>query len=248
MGKKYDNPPLIEVLCEFHLNSQFPWDIVYPGLIYNKLKKDFPNREQVQIQTLDVSADPRDSRQIIRIMDRIQFLNNDRNGVVQVGKDFLSINHLTPYPSWNKFLPLIEKALKCYCEEINPDKIIQINLRYINKFDLKAEGKMRIRDYFNFRPFLGEGMPQTFGFFNVGIHAPYENERDILKIELYSLPSPIEIWPVILDLDYCISKPDEITLQTKSIQKWLTCAHDNIENVFEATITDTLRKNFKEVL
>jgi len=95
MGKKYDNPPLIEVLCEFHLNSQFPWDIVYPGLIYNKLKKDFPNREQVQIQTLDVSADPRDSRQIIRIMDRIQFLNNDRNGVVQVGKDFLSINHLT---------------------------------------------------------------------------------------------------------------------------------------------------------
>lgn len=46
MGKKYKNPPIVEVVCEFRLSDDTLWDLTIPGLLYEKLKDEFLHREQ----------------------------------------------------------------------------------------------------------------------------------------------------------------------------------------------------------
>lgn len=46
MGRKYRNPPLIEALCEFQFVPTQPWDLTIPGFFYEKVKNDFPAKQQ----------------------------------------------------------------------------------------------------------------------------------------------------------------------------------------------------------
>ena len=46
MSNKYLNPPIVEVVCELRASSDSKWDLTIPGLIYEELKGDFPNKEQ----------------------------------------------------------------------------------------------------------------------------------------------------------------------------------------------------------
>ena len=77
---------------------------------------------------------------------------------------------------------------------------------------------------------------------------PYENSRDVLNLQLASLPNQIsssENAAVLLSLDYQILKPGEISLEDAF--QWVEVAHRHIEDAFEACITQKLRHLFKEV-
>jgi uncharacterized protein (TIGR04255 family) len=36
MTKRYNNPPIIEALCEFQFDTDVSWDLTLIGLIYDK--------------------------------------------------------------------------------------------------------------------------------------------------------------------------------------------------------------------
>ena len=46
MGRKYNNPPLIEALCEFQFIPTEPYDSTIPGLFYTQIKGDFPEKQE----------------------------------------------------------------------------------------------------------------------------------------------------------------------------------------------------------
>jgi uncharacterized protein (TIGR04255 family) len=89
---------------------------------------------------------------------------------------------------------------------------------------------------------------QDFGTFSLGIQIPYEESRDILNLQLASLPrhnSLSDNATIILSLDYFLLKTGEVALEEAF--KWLDVAHQRIEDAFEACITQKLRHLFKEV-
>jgi len=45
MVKKYAKPPIVEAVCEFRLTHDTRWDLTVPGLLYEKLKASFPQKE-----------------------------------------------------------------------------------------------------------------------------------------------------------------------------------------------------------
>ncbi|MCK4722926.1 MAG: TIGR04255 family protein, partial [Dehalococcoidia bacterium] len=105
---------------------------------------------------------------------------------------------------------------------------------------------IELEDYFGFRPFIGPSLPQEFGPFIVGIQVPYEDSRDILKLQLTSagVETP-DTAAVILDLDYFLANPGEVALE--GVFEWVDAAHNRVEDAFEACITERLRQMFKEV-
>jgi len=46
MGKKYKNPPIVEALCEFQFVPGQPWDITIAGMLYERIKDEFPIKQQ----------------------------------------------------------------------------------------------------------------------------------------------------------------------------------------------------------
>lgn len=246
MGKIYKNPPIIEALCEFQFEPDSSWDLVIPGLIYEQLRDAFPKRRQAKQLAVDVSASPEGVEQQVRTTNRMQFLREDEKALVQVGPHLLAVNHLKPYPSWKEFVPLIERGLRTYCDVVDTDNIHRVGLRYINRIEIPGQG-INLADFFKFYPFLGPNLPQEYGSFMVGIDVPYEDSRDILRLQLTrtSVETPDTI-AILFDLDYSLVKPGEVALN--DVFEWVSVAHHHIEEAFEAGITDRLRHSFGEVI
>lgn len=245
MGRRYENPPIIEVLCEYRFEPSGPWDLTVPGLVYEKVQGAFPGKRLVKAVEASISTGPEAIRQEVLTTDRMQFLTQDEKALIQVGRDLLAINHLKPYPTWQHFLPLIRQGFDAYREVTNPKGIRRIGLRYINRVEIMAQ-PIELEEHFQFRPFVGSELPRDFGPFVVGIEIPYENSRDTLRLQLGSTPvATPNTLAAILDLDYSLARPGQVSLET--VFEWVELAHRRVEEVFEACITERLRKTFEEV-
>jgi uncharacterized protein (TIGR04255 family) len=245
MGRKYKEPPIVEAVCEFRFQPEHPWDITIPGLVFEKIQKDFPNRETRKEFAIGISPTAEGVQQQVITADRIRFLSQDGKEMVQVGPDLLAVNRLRPYISWEAFKPVIEKGFKAYTDSAKPKGIQRIGLRYINRIEIPGE-RIRLEDYFEFYPYIGDKLPQEVGPFITGIQIGYEQLRDMLKVLLVSvITSDPQKIGVSLDLDYFLIKPCAVSLT--EVFNWMEVAHNNLESVFEACIKEKLRQMLQEV-
>lgn len=242
--RKYKNSPIVEALCEFRFTPSQPWDMTIPGLMYEKIKKQFPNKKQQM--GWGVSFQPKEGRleqKFEPTPPRLQFLNPSRTALVQLAPDLLTINRLKPYGSWGTFKPMILQNLRIYREIAKPRGFKRIGLRYINKIDFGTTS-IELKDYFNYYPFIPSNLPQVHGAFNVRAEIPYENGRDRLLLTLASaIPEKPDIVSLILDLDYILVKSEDISLE--QVSGWIENAHTNLERAFESCITDKCRELFE---
>ena len=130
--------PIVEAVCDFHFESE-KWDWTVPGLIYKRIKDDFPqSQEQPHVQ-FEVQQTPSGvTANAGSSLGRMQFWRADRTALVQVGPNHLSINQLRPYIGWPQFKAMIEQVLSLYKEESPFEKINGLSLRYINRSCLKS--------------------------------------------------------------------------------------------------------------
>ncbi len=246
MGKKYKNPPLVEALCEFRFISDEPWDLTLPGLIYEKVKKEFPHRQQ-QLG-IDVQFRPTEKgleHKIEPAPPRIQFLNEDKNALIQIAPDLLVVNQLKPYPNWERFKKKILEIFRIYKEIARPRSFRNIGLRYINIIEIN-EQKIELKEYFRFYPYIPNDLPEDFDSFLVRAEFPFESAKERLILTLTRvIPKNPDVISILLDLYYAAVAPEYIPFD--KVEEWLEKAHERIENAFESSITDKTRELFGEV-
>ncbi len=243
MSRKYKYPPIIEAICEFRLAPDTKWDLTVPGLLYEKIRGDFPIKEQKVVPELDAdsitSSTPR-----LRLNERVIFLKNDKKTFMQVGQNLLAVNRLKPYESWNNFQPDVELALKGLMACVDVGAFQRIGLRYINKIEIK-QPTIKLEDYFDFRPNLGERLPKDMSAFTVGCELPFNERRDICRMQLTSAVSDAhEASALLLDFDYFLLKAQNYNLE--QTLEWINNSHAKIEQLFEGCIQDSLRHIFGE--
>lgn len=241
MGRKYKSNPISEAVCEIQFDSDSPWDLVFPGLIYDQVRDIFPKRRSMRHAAIDLTEEP---ERFLRIEERIQFIREDEHTLLQIGPQIVAINQLKPYLSWEDFRPSIERGLQTYCNVVQPTGIHRIALRYINRI-VFPKLHIKLEDYFEFYPHTGTRLPAEHSSFIVGIQLPFEESRDLLKLELQSgTPEQTGNLPITLDLNYFLINPGVITID--QVHNWIEQAHQHLENTFEACITDQLRALFED--
>lgn len=245
MSRKYKNPPIVEALGEFQFVPGQPWDFTIHGLYYEKISKEFPDKQQQMGIGIRVKQEAGAIQQeFLPAAERMQFFRKDKTALVQVGPDLLTVNHLRPYPTWEKFKPLIIDNLNKYHKVAKPTGFKRLGLRYINKIDI-SEKLIELTDYFNFYPHIPEELPQKHEAFNVRVEIPYEENRDRILLTFGSaIPEKPEMLSFLLDLDYVMILPEKIAIDQAA--EWLEKAHTVVEKTFEACITDKCRKLFEE--
>ncbi|MBC7170191.1 TIGR04255 family protein [Candidatus Bipolaricaulota bacterium] len=242
LAKPYPNPPLVEALCEFRFAGGPAWDGTVPGLVYTRLRDQFPRSRTVRDVEVQLTTSDKGAEQIVRPVERVQLLQHDERAIVQIGPDLLVVKCLRPYPSWERFSQMIGRALDAYREEAKPAKLAMIGLRYINRIELAADA-VDLEAYFEFRPFLGPELPQDIDSFIVGVTIPYEGGRDRLRMELTSASASRGGGLAFrLDLLYSLVRGGAVLLD--DALEWADAAHERIEQAFERAITDKLRQKF----
>lgn len=241
--RKYRNPPITEAICEFRFEPGKAWDWTIPGLVYSKIKDEFPLKQQEN--ALEISLTPKEGKitqELTGSLSKMQFLREDKRAMVQVGPDLLSVNLFPPYSSWDHFQPLIAKNLQIYREEANPKGVRRIGLRYINKIQFSSPS-IELMDFFNFYPRIPEAVQQRHGPFAMRVMMLYGEEGkegDALNVRMGHLPLDEQgNLAIALDLDYYLAKQGEVNLD--QVMEWVNIAHDNLEVMFEACMTDRAR-------
>ncbi len=244
MNEKYEECPIIEALCEFHFTSKGQWDFTIPGLVYEKVKKRFPiKQQQVGIEVQFRPTEKGIEHKIESAPPRTQFYTKDKKALIQVAPDLLVINRLKPYSSWVKFKPMILNNLKIYRSVAEPLGFKRIGLRYINKIDIK-DGFDKLKDYFTFYPATPPELPQECKSFISRVEISYFDDRDRLLITIApTQPEKPNITSIILDIDYIMNRPEAVSID--SINGWIEEAHSTIKIAFEACITDKCRNLLK---
>jgi uncharacterized protein (TIGR04255 family) len=237
----------VEALCDFHFEPDQTWDWTIPGLVYDKVKAEFPQKRQQNLVSFEVRAEPQGVTQGVTggNITRMQFLRSNGEALVQVGPDNLTINHLKPYPGWPTFKEMIERGLAVYRSVADPKAIRRISLRYINRIQLQ-EHQVQIEDYMLSLPHLPDPVPQVFASWVQRVEVPFERSNGVMAIQSGSINEPQSVGVAfMLDLDFFTLRPEVIPLD--STMNWVEKAHDEVEGTFEACITEKTKRLFDEV-
>ena len=245
MKRKYASPPIIEAVCEFRVSQDSEWDATVPGLIYEKVSKDFPNKERRVFQEVELTGSQEGTEQKVTINERVLFLTSDKKTFIQVAPNLIAVNCLKPYPSWDGFKLRIRNAFEALISTVSVKGFQRIGLRYINRITVPGE-RVNLDEHFEFRPFLGPKLPQNMLSFFLGCELPLLDERDVCKVQLTNaIAEEPNTRALILDLDYYLAQPQ--ALQVDNALSWVNDAHENLYDVFEGCISDRLRILFQEV-
>jgi uncharacterized protein (TIGR04255 family) len=146
----YDNAPLQEAVFEIRF-SQDGFDSASTGQFYEKIKKDYPHKENLQIFQFIVGNNPND-KEAPHIpppqSPSLKAWSSDKEKVLQVGPGILTANHLK-YKDFEDFQPMVSAGLKNYLEICTPKSVQRVGTRFINRF-LIPNSSIILSDYFNF--------------------------------------------------------------------------------------------------
>ncbi|MBX7237690.1 MAG: TIGR04255 family protein [Caldilineales bacterium] len=248
MSRYYQNSPIVEAVCEFRFAPGQPWDWTVPGLVYDRLKDEFPKKRQQNALQLQLRAEDQEIAQSIKGgVALMQFLRADESALIQVGPDLLTVNHAQPYSNWQTFRGMIERALDTYQNIVKPQGITRIGLRYINRIEI-PEHQVTIEDYLLATPRAPQTISQIFAAWAQRIEMPLPQVNGILVLQSGSLPDPQQKKVIfLLDLDL-FTAPSSEHLPINLASDWIERAHTEIEQAFEACITDKTRPLFREVI
>ena len=241
--KKYKNDPIVEAICEFRLSQDTPWDLTIPGLFYEKVKDNFPERDQRLVQEIELTQEPQDLQHRVRVTERVLLYTRGRKRLIQLGPRLLVINVLRPYPSWEQFKSYIETAWSCLKELVSIRGLQRIGLRYINRIEF-SDKNVDLKEYFEFYPYVGDRLPKQMSSFIAGVDFPYAEGRDRCRVKLTPSIASENRAAVVLDIDYFLNNPADIP--ASDVLEWVEEAHSRVDEIFEGCITDRLRKQFGE--
>lgn len=246
MTKKYKNSPLTEVVAEFNFIPSSPWNITIPGLLYEKIKANFPDIKQrdglIQIFTPPENSGKLGTAPKFDAVELVQFWNKSKKLLVQSGKDILTINALAPYPTWENFYPQVIEIFKAFCKLSKPKGLSRASLRYINTIQITSK-TFTLEDIFQFNISRPKNLNHEPRYYNTHIEFNL-NERDVLSqkiIQGFALNQKSKA--IILDLEFIMNQFNG--LQIREIENWLEAGHKIVNDTFENTVTEKLKETFE---
>lgn len=245
VSRAYREPPVVEALAEVFFEGS-DWDLAAPGLFYEMVREDFPQRGQVgQLSmTVELGADAGRAR-VQPGEPRAQFRTDDGSRIVQVGRDVLVVNQLRPYPRFEDWRPDVLEMLERYVGVANPSTCAKLGLRYINKITLPT-AEVQLQDYFHLYPETPDEIGTPFGPFVFKVESRPPKHTEHILVSTFGTSQTEEGAPALL-LDFYDVLAQRLPAERAAVAGFLDEAHDNVEAAFESSITDRSRALFKEV-
>lgn len=245
---KYENPSIVEALCEFTFAPETPWDPTIFGRLYERVKENFPNIEEGEMLTATLTMNPQATQALsapqLQRTQRMVFSNNKRKQLIQIAQRVLTINVLAPYPGWEEFRPMILATMNAYRSITEIAEADQVSLRYLDRFEYDKEG-FRLGDWLSCD---GSLFPQELADQSL---ATYQMRHPRVGGEHFALTAvcgPASDKPaahnLILDTHIIRTGPIAMGEESKPV---LEAMHHQIINAFERSITPQLRERLGPV-
>lgn len=237
---RYEEPSIIEALCELVFAPGAPWDFTVFGRFDSLLQKQLPTRDQIEVMAINVRNIGGNFEQAMVREPRVRFFSADRSRLAQVGPNLLSANVLPPYPHWPDFKAFILEAMHAYVEAAKPAKIERMTLRYIDRVKPPSPDGFRLGDW------IEAGSTYVPRFLDDSVNAGSSRVQKSVhgRVEVVSVAHQLEegIATVMIDTELVVH---DVTLDSTDVTARLDRLHERVVEIFESCITDRTRALLK---
>ncbi|MFN8632366.1 MAG: TIGR04255 family protein [Chloroflexota bacterium] len=244
--RRYTKPPVVEALAELYFEGA-TWSVTAPGSFYGRVENRFPKEQQQEQVAFEVSLGPGVANARMGSSGgRAVFKSEDETQLVQVGPDALVVNQLQPYPHFEAWRDVLLEMLAIYREVARPKAVSRLGMRYINRIEIE-QVYLQMEELFRVYPEMPEEIGLAHGDFLIRLQLPAKVQGHTVLLTLGKAPVETpSIQAFVLDLYDVI--PLGGTDSFDMVAQHLNDAHENIEWIFEHTITDATRAIFGEVI
>jgi len=234
----YNNPTIIEALCEFRFAHSQNWDSTIYGEFWNKIKDKYPNKEERKQVSLGIQIGPNGQQGPSEINEsaHMLFKTSDEKSLVQLQSNLLTVNTLAPYSGWNGFKPKVESAFSDF-SSLGNFPLQRVGLRYINRLPKMREGHC-FSQWLSNSPYISEIILEKSE--GQGIHSRVSIPEDDNRISVTvstELPSGDDLF---IDIDS--SHDLNLASEVKNMGELLETLHYNLIEAYESLITNELRE------
>jgi uncharacterized protein (TIGR04255 family) len=244
----YSNPPIEEGLCQMSFATPVRWNVASPGLLFERLREEYPAEPQIQEQ-LQASFAAGGSQpgsanfEMNRGKQRYLYRDETLTRLLLVNEDMLSVNSLKPYEGWPHLRERITKAFDCVEGVLGRPTISAVTIRYINKIVIPSPVPIDTDRYFTLSIHTAERGHAALTSFIHRVESMLSDGRTGATSTFATLPAEAPEEPTfLLDLEFRRAFAEGVTperaLQEADELKTL----ENAE--FESCITDKTRKLF----
>jgi len=174
---------------------------------------------------------------------RMRYKHAERNLLLQLSEDTLTVNELPKYPGWEQ---MKHDVLEAWCElreAIGPETITRIGLRYINRIE-RTHLEERASDWLKPSVYIAEYVLRSVSGFLYRLQSvPDPDNRLIVTLGEATEASERRGNPIILDIDRIVERSIEI--HNDAIMSEITRLHDSVWDVFKASMTLRLERLLK---
>lgn len=239
----YSNAPIREAVFDIRVDTLNITDVNELLSIKEIISTNFPiEKRQHGTGMFQLSPDKPVESNAHSDLTGYVFLSQDNTRQIQIRMDGFTLNILKPYENWETHFDSFINYWPEYSNRFNPNKVIRISTRFINRIELPLPLES-FQDYILNMPPMPDCLSKSFSGFFMQMQVPHKDANRHIIITETIEPISNSTLPFILDIDVI----QELNVEN-SIES-LTHNFSEIRNIknkiFEQCITDKTRNLFK---
>lgn len=243
MPTHYPNAPITEAIIDLRVTPAEAVDRARLKLNDDGVLPDYPKQEELVEAVGQMAVGPRGgSASVQQTPIGWKFSSTDQKQIVQSRVNGFTFSRLAPYESWEPFRNEARRLWDVYRDKLNPQEVVRIAVRYINRIDLPGDS-VDLKEYFRTSPEIAPELPQQLEGYFMQLRFAYPNVSGHCLINQTIVPPAREnVISVVLDID--LFRSQDLPQIEDDIWTCFESLHTGKNAIFEACITDPTRRLF----
>lgn len=237
--ERYSNDPITEALLEIGISSLK--DTAHSDLreAFTELSDSYSVRADLVNFTTKASFSSEPSATASKDAFGLVLISNEEKKKIEVRKDAFIYGQLAPYPGWDEFSREARRGWDVFRRCTQPDRIPQINLRFINRFHFPVNND--IRKYLKVFPVVSDELSKYQQAFFLQTQMMLPDFKAVAVINEATVEAAIPDHTSIL-LDVNIMRMADIHVSDEGLWHLIANFRKVKNEVFESLITDETRR------
>jgi uncharacterized protein (TIGR04255 family) len=240
----YGNAPIVEAILEARIATPMPISLDLLSKVVNDSAR-FPKRVELMTASGQMIVGPTVSASATSQRMGYQFFSSDHKYVVHSKLDGLAVSRLAPYTDWEDVFGEFRNHWQRYLELVEPDVLIQLAVRYVNRFDLPGE-RVELHDYFRTYPEVSKDIPYDVSGFLNQLQFPMPDINGHATLTQARVPPPRDDVISIL-VDIAILRNVNEPAKNFDIDRTMNILRNKKNALFEACMKKQARDLIREV-
>ncbi|MDQ6970222.1 MAG: TIGR04255 family protein [Mariprofundus sp.] len=232
----YNEPTIIEALCEFRFAQSDNWDSTIYGAFWNQIQSEYPNKEERKQISLGIKIGPdgQQGQSVVNENAHMLFKSDNGKSLVQLQPNLLTVNVLEPYQGWGMFKPKISAAYEEF-GNVGSFSLERVGLRYVNRMP-ELDSGLDYSHWLSKSPYVSEVVLNHLN----GVHSMVSVPIDENRLSVTVATESPQGGALFVDIDS--SRESVSEYGAHEIGELLDVLHYNLIEAYETLATNELRK------